>query len=100
MADFKQIDEARKVLGLDEDATLKEIKDSFRKLSLKYHPDKCKEKDKKNCEKVFKKINNANEVLMTYCINYRFSFNEDKAQGVNMDKEFKEHAERFYEGWV
>ncbi len=42
MTGFKQIDDARKLLGLDEAATLKEIKDAYRDLALKYHPDKCK----------------------------------------------------------
>jgi curved DNA-binding protein CbpA len=28
-------------LGLDEDAEGKEIKKAFRKLAIKYHPDKC-----------------------------------------------------------
>jgi curved DNA-binding protein CbpA len=30
VADFKQIDEARKLLGLGEDASLEEIKDAYR----------------------------------------------------------------------
>ncbi|MBT4326853.1 MAG: DnaJ domain-containing protein, partial [Candidatus Nitrosopelagicus sp.] len=32
--------EAFKVLGLDQSATPKQIKDRFRELILKYHPDK------------------------------------------------------------
>jgi len=39
--DFKQIDDARKVLGLNESASLEEIRDAFRNLALKYHPDRC-----------------------------------------------------------
>ena len=54
MINFKQIDEARKILGLDEEASIEEIKDVFRKLALKYHPDRCKDKDKKRCEEIFK----------------------------------------------
>ncbi len=48
MADFKEIDEARKTLGLTEYATLKEITGAYRRLSLKYHPDKCKGEKKKD----------------------------------------------------
>ena len=33
MADFKQIDEARRLLGLDEEATMGEIKEAFRGLA-------------------------------------------------------------------
>ena len=36
MADFKQIDEARRLLGLDETATLEEIKDAYRQLMRCY----------------------------------------------------------------
>ena len=46
---FKQIDEARKLLELGEEATMDEIKGAYRRLAFKYHPDRCKEKDiKKN----------------------------------------------------
>jgi len=77
MADFKQIDEARKILGLDQKATLEEIKEAFRTLSLKYHPDRCKDKDKKHCEEMIKKINQAKDILLNYCANYKYSFKEN-----------------------
>ncbi len=67
MADFKEIDQARKILGLDEYATLEDIKDVFRKLALKYHPDKCKGEKKKECEEMFKRIAHAKDVLSAYC---------------------------------
>ncbi len=47
--DFRQIDQARKILGLGEEAGMEEIKEVFRNLSLKYHPDRCKDKEKKRC---------------------------------------------------
>ena len=47
MADFRQIDQARKLLGLGEEAGIEEIKEAYRDLSLKYHPDRCKDQDKK-----------------------------------------------------
>jgi curved DNA-binding protein len=46
------------------DASPEEIKKVFRKLALKYHPDKVQNKDKKTAaEEKFKEINEANEVL-------------------------------------
>ena len=50
-----------KVLGVDKKATKEEIKKAYRKLALKYHPDKTK--GDKAAEEKFKEINEANEVL-------------------------------------
>ena len=40
MIDFDEIEEARKLLGLGETGTLKEIKNAYRRLAHQYHPDK------------------------------------------------------------
>src|ERR1043166_5002466 len=48
-------------LGVAREATEEEIKQAFRKLARKYHPDVAK--DKKNAEEKFKEINEAYEVL-------------------------------------
>lgn len=50
-----------KVLGVEKSASQDEIKKAFRKLALKYHPDKTK--GDKSAEEKFKEINEANEVL-------------------------------------
>jgi len=99
MADYKQLDKARKTLKLGESATIPEIKKAFRKLSLKYHPDKRKEQDKAKCEKKFKEINNANEFLIEYCLNYKFPFKEGGEAESREDREMKDHMKRFYDGW-
>lgn len=48
------------VLGIDRSANEQEIKKAFRKLAMKYHPDRNKEAD---AEDKFKEINEAYEVL-------------------------------------
>lgn len=50
-----------KVLGVEHDASLTDIKNAYRRLAMKYHPDKSKG-DKEN-EKHFKEINEAFSVL-------------------------------------
>ncbi len=94
-----KICKARKTLKLGESATIPEIKEAYRKLSLRYHPDKCKDKDKAGCEKKFKEINNANEVLINYCLNYRFPLEEIERPEDEKEKKTKEHMKRFYGGW-
>lgn len=50
-----------KILGVDRKASPDEIKKSFRKLAMKYHPDR--NKNDKAAEEKFKEINEAYEVL-------------------------------------
>ena len=50
-----------KILGVSENASISEIKKSYRELAKKYHPDK--NSGDKNAEEKFKEINEAYEVL-------------------------------------
>ena len=99
MPTFKQIEEARKLLGLDEEATLHQIKEAYRKLAFKYHPDKHRGKDRKEHEEMFKKITHARDILLGYCASCRYSFKEKDVKKTTTDKEFYEHLKRFYDGW-
>ena len=55
-----------KVLGLDSTATDEEVKKAYRRLAMKYHPDKVEgmgEEVKKNAEAQFREINEAYEQI-------------------------------------
>jgi curved DNA-binding protein len=51
------------ILGVSRDATPDEIKKAYRKLAMKYHPDKVKGDKKKEAEEKFKQISEAYAVL-------------------------------------
>lgn len=52
-----------KILGVERNATDKEIKSAYRKLAREYHPDLHSDSSKKEAEEKFKEINEAYEVL-------------------------------------
>lgn len=60
---------ALKVLGLGENATKEDIKTAYRRLSLKYHPDRNLDKsdrEREEAERLFKEIVGAKQILDSY----------------------------------
>lgn len=86
---FEEIDKARKTLELSENATLAEIKEVHRRLSKKWHPDKCKKKDQKICHEMMKEINKAYKIISKYIEDYRFSFAKEKAIEESSEERWK-----------
>ena len=85
---FNEIDDARKILELGEDATLEEVKKTYRSLSKKWHPDKCK-KDKELCHEMMKKINKAYKLINKYIQGYKYSFKEEKVHEGDIEQKWK-----------
>ena len=56
--------EAYEILGLNMTVTLDQVKERFRELALRWHPDKNDSAIKKECEKKFVRINQAYETIM------------------------------------
>ena len=70
--EWEKIKEAADLLGLGEKATLAEIKQAYRSLSKKYHPDLLSD-SKQNADKVeMHEITEAYQLLLQYCVGYRF----------------------------
>lgn len=95
---FKEIDKARKILELGKTSSMKEIKDKYRELSLKYHPDKHG-KNKEKYEEKIKEINSSYEILKKYCVKYPISFEAGKAGEVEDGEYMEQHYKRFYDSW-
>jgi DnaJ-class molecular chaperone len=76
MADYNEIEEARRRLGLDEAATLKEIKRAYRTLAHRHHPDMHRGDSNAESE-TMKQLNRAYKLLMDYCNEYKYSFKEE-----------------------
>lgn len=94
-----EIDAARKILGLPEKATIPEIKKAYQKMALKYHPDKCGDKDRLKCTEKIKEINNANQALIEYCLNYKLPLTGEADNNSLEEKVVRDHMKRFYDGW-
>ena len=66
------------ILGVKKDASDDELKSAYRKLALRYHPDKCKDPDAKD---KFSEINEAYEVLSNK--NKRAAYDQFGFDGLN-----------------
>ena len=77
-------------LGVNKGASEDEIKSAYRKMALKYHPDRyasASEQEKKAAEEKFKEINHAYEVL------------SDKNKRANYDQYGSEDGPQGFEGF-
>lgn len=86
MANFQEIDEARRTLGLSEAATLKEIKQAYRKMAFRYHPDRDPT-DARSAE-TMKKLNRVYQVLMHYCARFHYTFREEDVARAYPEEEY------------
>jgi len=98
---FKDIETAKKTLGLEDVASIEDIKKSYKKLILKFHPDKhSHSKNKDIYEEKVKQINSAYRILMNYCARYPISFNQDEVKNIEEGEYQKTHLKNFYSGWI
>lgn len=81
-----------KTLGLEKGATPEEIKKAYRKLALRYHPDK--NPDNPEAAEKFKEINNANTILSDE--NKRRIYDEYGSMGLYVAEQFGEESVKYY----
>jgi curved DNA-binding protein CbpA len=95
VAIYEDIDKARKLLGLEQFASLKEIKQAYRKKSFLYHPDKNSGESSQG-EEMMKSLNQSYKLLSEYCSRYKYSFKEE-----DVDRAFPDEAyvRRYVYGW-
>jgi DnaJ-class molecular chaperone len=73
---FEALEHAREILDLHDRVSLAEIKEQYRTLMKRWHPDTCPEEDKALCEEKSRELTRAYDLLMEYVGNYKYSFTE------------------------
>jgi curved DNA-binding protein CbpA len=76
---YQELTEARTVLALPEQTTLKDIKTQYRKLLKQWHPDTCPEPQER-CHEMTTKIIAAYTRIMAYCAEYKISFAQEEVR--------------------
>ncbi len=87
---------AKKILNISEEASLNEIKLSYRNLLKRWHPDKQPENHKICAEKT-REIVWAYNVVVEYCRGYKFSFSDNEIRKQLKGSSFNWWMERFGE---
>ncbi len=82
---YADLQEALRVLGLGERATLKEIKARHRESVKRHHPDAGNSDE----PETIRQVNTAYQVLQEYVSGYRFSFSEEEFYEQNPEERIR-----------
>ena len=94
---FTQIDKARKLLGLPQEATLKEIKEAYYTKAKEHHPDKHADNEKLEQEREMAQINRAHKTLLHYIDKCKFSFTRESVEKNDPEQNMRK---RFSRDWL
>ncbi len=87
MNTFDKIDHARRLLELPERASMNQIKSNFRRLIIKWHPDKNDE-NSQNYEQMTRRIIDAYKTILAYCSQYKYSFSREEINNYITEEEW------------
>ncbi len=76
MHSFEKIMKAKSLLGLREKTSLKEIKNKYKNLMKKWHPDKNKN-NYEQATQMSMQINNAYKTILDYCNSFEYPLDEE-----------------------
>ena len=74
---YQRIEEARRILDLPERASLATIKEHYRNLIRRWHPDICTGDLNQSLE-MTRRITSAYTIIIAYCNDYEFSFSREE----------------------
>jgi hypothetical protein len=83
---YQELQQALKVLGLPERASLKEIKARHRSLVKRHHPDSNPDQATDR----IREINAAYRLLMDFCAGYRFCFSQEEFYEQNPEERLRQ----------
>lgn len=86
---FAELQEACRILGLGERATLREIKTRHKELVKRYHPDTGNTDE----PAMIRRINAAHRVIQDYISGYQFSFTEAEFYEQHPDERIRQQFE-------
>jgi hypothetical protein len=95
---FAEIDWARRLLGLGEQASLQEIKAAYRRLCKQWHPDVHGPEPQSSRQ--FQEIDAAYRLLLHYCQHYRLSFAREDVESFDPEQWwFRRFGDTIHPGW-
>ena len=90
---YDSLRRASELFDLDERASLQDVKQAYRKLARRWHPDRAGGGHRSEAEERMKTLNEAYALLKAYCEGYPIPFTEESLQESDP---FYDHFRRFY----